>query len=242
MNNLNIVCSVMEENKDYSENIRQIFLEFGDVAEFKPVADILPKEGETPPDLILLEASLFNWDWLVLVVKLKRDYSKIPVILFSIMASVENGFTSLSDDESIYLANDLDTLREGIRQRLIRDILPKKTVLFVDDDENILNAYVRMLRKSAWHVIKVSSGEHALDIIQAGEIDIVVTDIKMPNMHGFELISEIRKRNKEIPIVVSSGYPGMRGDDELGFHNIAAFIEKPVEDEVLLKTLTEVLI
>jgi CheY-like chemotaxis protein len=70
---------------------------------------------------------------------------------------------------------------------------------------------------------------------------LIVTDIKMPEMHGMELISKIRSKNKDIPIVVSSGYPGMKEDVDLKYHGIVAFISKPIDDSKLYSELARIL-
>ncbi len=196
---------------------------------------------ETHPDLILLEPSLFHWQWLEVLIKLKQDHPEIPVILYSSAATAENGFVTLTEDESIFLVNDAECLADNFKHILARLSTPKKKILFVDDDENTLKSYRRILRKSDWHILLASSGENALEQIRAGAIDLVITDIKMPNMHGVELISEIRKTNRDLPIIVSSGYGGMREDDSLKFHEIAAFVEKPIDPDALLNTISTLL-
>ena len=120
-------------------------------------------------------------------------------------------------------------------------MVPKKKVLLVDDDENVLKSHRRMLRKKPWHIFLAQSGIEALGIINNEHIDLVVTDIKMPEMHGVTLISEIRKINKALPIVVSSAYPGMKDDDELKFQGMTAFVEKPADSEILQNTISSLL-
>ncbi len=90
-------------------------------------------------------------------------------------------------------------------------------------------------------LLLAQSGVEALGILQKEDIDLVVTDIKMPEMYGVELISEIRKESKTIPIIVMSAYSGMKEDDELQFHKIAGFVEKPIDIEILQNTIITVL-
>jgi DNA-binding NtrC family response regulator len=115
--------------------------------------------------------------------------------------------------------------------------MTEKNILFIDDNTNILNSYSRALRKNPWKLFFAASGPDALGLLQKHSMDVVVTDIKMPEMHGIELISKIRKKFKTIPIIVISGYPRIKDDPELKFHAVTAFLEKPVDVDVLQKTL-----
>ena len=73
------------------------------------------------------------------------------------------------------------------------------------------------------------------------EIDLNITDIKMPNMHGIDLIKNIRNIDANIPIIVCSGYHSMKEDDNMQFYNLAAFLEKPLEADILENKIKELL-
>jgi CheY-like chemotaxis protein len=200
-----------------------------------------PGPDDELPDVLLLEPSVFHWEWLQALLRFAAQYPHVPVVLFATHATTEEGLQRIAGDGAVWLANELPMLR-----RLLREIKnglgrPVKTILFVDDDERMLNAYGRMLRKSPWKVVKSSSGEKALGVIETTRIDLIVTDIKMPEMHGMELISKIRSRNKDVPIVVSSGYPGMKEDLDLRYHGIEAFLSKPIEESRLYAELERIL-
>jgi CheY-like chemotaxis protein len=200
-----------------------------------------PGPNDELPNVLLLEPSVFHWEWLQTLLRFVAQYAHVPIILFATHATAEEGLQRIEGGETIWLANELPMLR-----RLLRDIKngfgrSLKTILFVDDDEGMLNAYGRMLRKSPWNLIKSGSGENALKIIESTPIDLVVTDIKMPGIHGMELISKIRGRDKHVPIVVSSGYPGMKEDIDLKYHGIEAFLTKPIEESRLYAELKRIL-
>ena len=119
--------------------------------------------------------------------------------------------------------------------------MAERNILFIDDNTNILNSYSRALRKNPWKLFFAQSGPDALDLLQKNSMDVVVTDIKMPEMHGIELISKIRKRFKNLPIIVISGYPRIKDDPELKFHAVTSFLEKPVDVQILQNTLASLL-
>jgi DNA-binding NtrC family response regulator len=119
--------------------------------------------------------------------------------------------------------------------------MTEKKILFIDDNVNILNSYGRAFRNNPWQCFFAQSGPEALRLLKEHAVDMVVTDIKMPEMHGIELIAKIRKEFRTKPIIVISGYPKIKDDPELTFHDVAAFLEKPVDVDVLKKTLAGLL-
>lgn len=79
-------------------------------------------------------------------------------------------------------------------------------ILFVDDEVRILNAIKRGMRKSDHECHYVTSGQAALRVIEETPIDVVVTDMKMPEMNGLELLRNIDKVNDEVVKIILSGY------------------------------------
>lgn len=84
----------------------------------------------------------------------------------------------------------------------------KANILFVDDDPNIINGLRRMLHsfKKEWNLFYAQSGKEALDTISKEQIDVIVTDLRMPGMSGAQLLHEIQERNPEIIRITLSGY------------------------------------
>ena len=74
----------------------------------------------------------------------------------------------------------------------------------MDDSISVRRFVASVLEKNNYDVILVSDGTIALEEMKKTEFDIVITDLEMPKMHGYELIEEIRKQKnaKELPIVI----------------------------------------
>ena len=88
--------------------------------------------------------------------------------------------------------------------------MPKR-ILLVDDEELILRSIGRLLQKQGYEVISVSSGNEALQVVQSTSIDLLVLDIRMPQMNGVEVVKAIRqcqkdKKGKSIPEIFITGY------------------------------------
>lgn len=79
-------------------------------------------------------------------------------------------------------------------------------VLFVDDEINILKSLKREMRNESFNVLTASSGKEALDILANGKVDLVLSDIKMPEMDGIELLRKIKEKYPYVNRAVLSGY------------------------------------
>ncbi|HUU19650.1 MAG TPA: response regulator [Sedimentisphaerales bacterium] len=82
----------------------------------------------------------------------------------------------------------------------------KRTVLFVDDDEVVLLSLERGLQDESYNKLFVRSCNEVLEILQRQEVHIIVTDMRMPEMTGLELLRTVRKEYPHIIGIVLSGY------------------------------------
>jgi PAS domain S-box-containing protein len=99
-------------------------------------------------------------------------------------------------------------------------------VLVVDDEEFILETTREALRDVGYRVLTASGAEEALQAVEQGEVDVVVTDLRMPNVDGFDLIRALRARHPNLPIIAASGVADGRTDEALNA-GAQAFLAKP---------------
>jgi len=198
------------------------------IIELGYAAELVSIEDEKGYNIIVLEPEITQWAWIDSLLKIRQHKPRTPVILFSPDLEVQEGLLQLPENPAVFLLNDINSLKKKFHLILSMLNMSKKNVLFVDDDTNILRAYERLMRKKPWRFLTAVRAKNALEILQNEWIDVVVTDIKMPGMHGLEMVARIRESKKDLPIIVVSGYKGMEQDPDLHFHNVAAFFEKPV--------------
>lgn len=117
-----------------------------------------------------------------------------------------------------------------------------KTILLVDDEDQLLSIAKSMLERQGFTVFTAVDGLDALDVYQknAASIDLVLTDISMPQMDGYELVRELNMLNPGLPIIVSSGFGEKTVAAQLEQNIIAAMIGKPYRFDKLLETLENV--
>jgi PAS domain S-box-containing protein len=118
-----------------------------------------------------------------------------------------------------------------------------ETVLAVEDNERLRRLVVRQLRGLGYQPIEAVNAAEALVILEREPVDVLFSDIVMPgNLDGIELAQEVRKRWPSVKVVLTSGFPGARLDDQLGPQNgVVRILTKPYRAEELGAALREVL-
>jgi CheY-like chemotaxis protein len=119
---------------------------------------------------------------------------------------------------------------------------PPKRVLVVDDNADARNSIRMLLEMEGFAVCVAANGREAIEIHRRAPVDIVLTDIFMPEKDGIETIQEIRAGNPSVQIAVISGSQKARLEPlkvvarELG---VSSFLLKPVDPRVLIDTVKE---
>lgn len=75
-------------------------------------------------------------------------------------------------------------------------------ILIVEDEKNVRNLMMKYLSKNKYNVLGAEDGEKALDIMENNHIDLIITDVMMPNMDGYELTKQLREANYNMPILM----------------------------------------
>ncbi|MBD3178400.1 MAG: response regulator, partial [Candidatus Latescibacteria bacterium] len=117
-----------------------------------------------------------------------------------------------------------------------------KNILFVDDEPNILRGLRRSLRsmRGEWEMEFAGSGEEALQKISSGEVDLLVTDMRMPGMDGLELLRRVTETRPDIIRMVLSGQA--RKEAIMGIFSAAhQFLSKPCQADVLKKKVSRIM-
>jgi len=104
-----------------------------------------------------------------------------------------------------------------------------KTILVADDDENIRLLLETELGLEGYNVILASTGLEALKKIKDETPDLLILDIKMPDMHGLEVLEALRKENRKLPVIICSGYEKMRDDYMIWASRVAGYLTKPID-------------
>ncbi len=107
-------------------------------------------------------------------------------------------------------------------------------ILIVDDEEVVIKSCERILSPAGYNVKGATSGEEAINILQNGGFDLVITDLKMPGIDGMELIRWLRKNSPHAGIIVITGYPSQESIRDALQLGIIDYLPKPFSPELLL--------
>lgn len=116
-----------------------------------------------------------------------------------------------------------------------------KSVLLVDDEKNFLLSLADMLKDNAdeFSIKTADNGKEAAAIIDDGNIDLVVTDLNMPEMDGFELMAHISQVNSELPVIAMTAYGTPEMESRLRNMGAFQYIEKPIDFDSLLRKIKD---
>jgi DNA-binding NtrC family response regulator len=111
--------------------------------------------------------------------------------------------------------------------------MPKETILIVDDERLVRWSLQQKLEQWGYHVSLAEDGTTALGRIQLDNPDLITLDVRLPDMTGIEVLSELRNRNVQIPVIVITAFGVV--DDAVRSLKLGAydFIEKPINFEKL---------
>jgi len=118
------------------------------------------------------------------------------------------------------------------------DLDKRRTILFVDDEDLLLTMGRMVLSAFGYEVLTANSGEKALQLLgnTTATIDLVITDIVMPQMSGRELIDQLQLRLPGVPILRTSGYMRSGGED-----TDLTYLQKPFSSQVLIRRVKQLL-
>lgn len=121
--------------------------------------------------------------------------------------------------------------------------VPRKTVLVVDDEEPFLLSLVDALAPHAarFGVITALSGAQALELAERTHVDLVITDLKMPGMSGFELLRRLGAHHPHLPVVVMTAFFSPEIESELAAIAPVAVLDKPLDLDELIGVVTRTL-
>ena len=115
-------------------------------------------------------------------------------------------------------------------------------ILLVDDEQNILKSLFRSLRNTGFTLLSATSGETGLTILEENDIDLVISDYRMPGMAGDEFLAKVKSKFPHIKRIMLSGYSSLDGARDVLEDGIAdQLITKPWDTDELVATINKFL-
>jgi len=232
---------VVEDDPDIAELIvRQLQLRGYEAVSVARGQEVFAGIQEKRPDLITLDLRLPDMDGLALLEQLKtsKETANIPVVIVSILEEQREGFRRGAAD---YLGKPIDEER---LLTTIESILTKRDrVLIVDDDRDTVGFLKEALSRSGFTPLVVYDGRQTLSCAKEEQPGLILLDLKMPGMDGYEVLERLKRdeATRHIPVIVMTG----TGDEEdkrervLGMGAVQ-FLVKPLAIGELLTTIRRV--
>jgi DNA-binding response OmpR family regulator len=236
---------VIDDEMDIREIVRIYLGEAGyDVIEASNGQEGILRAQNEHPDLIVLDIMMPGINGFEVAKHLKDDpnTANIPILILSVLAQ-----------DSQYRHGILDYVSKPFRQdelvtkvkRFFQGVRVKdaSVVLVVDDDPDIVDVITLCLKDNKIDSERAYNGDEALEKAKSKKIDLVLLDINMPGMNGFEVIKRLKTDPKtyELPIIVLTGTCLSESDKKHGITlGVSKYMTKPFSADELVREITAV--
>ncbi len=194
-------------------------------------------------DLMISDIRMPGMDGIGLLKRVRRYYPRMPVLFITGYPSAEmigrasaDGF--LAKPFRISRIEELiESTLAGKPERITGSL---RRIMVVDDDDSFRETLTDMLRANDYVPLSASNAEEALRELENGDIDAVITDIRMPGTDGLTLMKEIKKKNSEMPVVLTTSFASQYEiDSDPTLASADGFLQKPFEAEKIISLLNQ---
>jgi len=119
--------------------------------------------------------------------------------------------------------------------------MAKKTILVVEDEEIERKLLSDILETLEYRVAQAQNGREALEIINSQPVDLILTDVHMPEMNGLELIRRVREIGNNLPVIIMTGFDASEAQKCAEKYKASALLLKPFRLQELRDILTDIL-
>lgn len=111
------------------------------------------------------------------------------------------------------------------------------SILIIDDDTSVLETTAVLLREHGYSVISCENAKDAMAKLRENKVEVVLTDIRMPEVSGLELLEEVRSINMDIPVILMTAYAELDVAVSATGKGAFDFIIKPYKSELLVHSV-----
>jgi CheY-like chemotaxis protein len=199
-----------------------------------------------PVDLVISDISMPRMDGFELATRLRSDYPDVGILLITGVATEDSQRRAKEDGLCDgYLAKPfrIDRIETMIETVLNRGSspAPKETrrVLVVDDDPTFLEAMVDTVNALGYRVEGASDCDAALAALQREPASLVLADVSMPRMNGFDLLKALKRQYPQLPVVMMTGHNLTEPAAETIKQSADAYLTKPFHQDAVKEVLSQ---
>lgn len=178
----------------------------------------------------------------------KNKYPQIPVLVISGKGIPESSIFQAGADGFLAKPFRIGVVEDMIVRTLLKydigKVQPvdiKKIVLVVDDEPTIVSTLIDSLNALGYQAVGVRNGKEALKSIGNNTFDLVITDIRMPEKNGIDLMLEVKAKYPDLPVVIITGYPLAYPPEKAMAEGADGYIAKPFRINQIDKLLAKLL-
>ncbi len=186
----------------------------------------------------------------LLVANEEERIGYVPNVVYSCGSIIHNNELiipyTMSDYSSSFATVSVEELLHELGHPPSRKNKPKSpisqnSILLVEDDIITQKTIHQILKNEGYHVKIASDGIDALMNIAQGDFDLVISDIRMPNLNGLQLLEQMNQKKIQIPVILITGYHNHEYEKKSLKLGAVEYIKKPVRKELLLDKLKMIL-
>jgi chemosensory pili system protein ChpA (sensor histidine kinase/response regulator) len=212
----------------------------------------LPRSGDAPAVQPVLIANVAHQRVAVVVDEIVNSRDVVVKTLGTHLRRVQGvwGATLLGDGTVVLILNPVDLIGAAEESVVVRTQAAARgipgdnepyTVMIVDDSLSMRHVLSIAVKKAGWTAVPARDGVEALDILQRSTRppDLVLLDIEMPRMDGFEFLSTVRSQpgRADLPIVMLTSRSGDKHRDKARSLGVTDYMVKPFQEEVLIRNV-----
>jgi CheY-like chemotaxis protein len=185
---------------------------------------------------IAIETSEASRAWTGLVAAARHDHELAP---FAPPPAAHLGQLALAARQ-LGMSDLAETVR-GLATRIGSGGAGGGTVLIVDDDPDMVETCARILRSNGHACLTATGGRAALDLLRRQPLDLILADLRMPEMDGLTLLAHARRLAPQVPVVIFTAYGSMETARQARQAGAAAYLAKPFGVNELREVVTRAL-
>jgi chemosensory pili system protein ChpA (sensor histidine kinase/response regulator) len=181
-------------------------------------------------------------------VEIDRIHSQRDIVLKSLGSHLRyvkgiSGATIMGNGQVVPILDledllDIQTVQPQLtfRFKTPEEIQKPLEILIVDDSVTIRNVVSRLMQRQGWKVLMAKDGVEAVEVLHTRLPDVIILDIEMPRMNGYEFLSQIRNQDKfaDLPVIIHSSRASKKHRKKAAALGANAFVTKPYEEEDLI--------
>ncbi|MGD9214795.1 MAG: response regulator [Desulfobacteraceae bacterium] len=236
-----------EDNTIYISGRRLAYYELSEILS-SPGLEAKAGHNDMWPLILIVEKE--SWQAAVAIDRIHNQRDIVLKSLGSHLAHVKgiSGATIMGDGKVVPIVDfeellDIETdQRHENMQFKHREVIQRPLeIMVVDDSVTIRNVVSRLMQRQGWQVVTARDGAAAFEVLHTRRPDLIILDIEMPRMNGYEFLSQIRTQEKfaDLPVIMHTSRASKKHREKAGKLGADAFVTKPFDEQDLIAQVIE---